>query len=84
MENGTIPLVIDAGLVDLGGNETLTVVIAGLPEGATLSAGIQNPDGTWTLTGDQLAGLPLTPAPDSGEDFTLTITATAHDIITGV
>jgi len=27
----------------------------------------------------QLAGLTLTPAQDSGEDLTLTITATAHD-----
>ncbi len=83
-ENGTIPLVIDAGLVDLTGNETLTIIIGGLPDGATLSAGTQNSDGTWALTGDQLAGLTLTPAPDSGEDFTLTITAAAHDEVTGV
>ncbi|MEH2470367.1 hypothetical protein V1281_000388 [Nitrobacteraceae bacterium AZCC 2161] len=83
-ENGTIPLAINAGLIDLAGNETLTVTVGGLPEGATLSAGTQNPDGTWMLTGDQLAGLTLTPAADSGEDFTLTVTATAIDSITGV
>src|SRR5713101_54646 len=83
-ENGTIPLVIDAGLLDLASNETLKVTIGGLPEGAMLSAGVHNTDGSWTLTGDQLAGLTLTPAPDSGEDFTLTVTATAIDSITGV
>ncbi len=54
----------------------------GLPEGATLSAGTQNTDGSWALTGEQLAGLTLTPALDSSEDFTLGITATAHDSLT--
>src|SRR5207248_1448309 len=83
-ENGSIPLAIIAGLVDVAGNESLTVMIAGLPEGAALSAGVHNGDGTWTLSGDQLAGLTLTPAADSGDDFTLTVTVTAHDSITGV
>jgi hypothetical protein len=83
-ENAAIPLVINGGLVDLTGNETLTVTVAGLPEGAALSAGVEDSDGSWTLTGDQLAGLTLTPARDSGEDFTLTVTATAYDAVTGV
>jgi hypothetical protein len=84
VEDGTIPIAIAAGLADVGQSETLSVSIAGLPDGATLSAGVHNADGTWTLTGDQLAGLTLTPAPNSGEDFTLAITATAHDNATGV
>src|SRR5205085_2508630 len=62
---------------------SLTVTLSGLPEGATLSAGIHNSDGSWTLSGDQLTGLTLTPAPDSGEDFTLTVTATTHNALTG-
>ena len=83
-ENASIPLAINVGLIDVSNTETLSVSISGLPDGATLSAGMHNPDGTWTLTGDQLAGLTLTPASNSGEDFTLAITATAHDITTGV
>jgi hypothetical protein len=83
-ENSSIPLAINAGLIDVSNTETLSVSISGLPDGATLSAGLHNSDGTWTLTGDQLAGLTLTPAPNSGEDFTLSVTATVHDTITGV
>ena len=83
-ENAAIPLAINVGLADLGGGETLSISISGLPDGATLSSGMHNPDGTWMLTGDQLTGLTLTPAPNSGEDFALAITATAHDTITGV
>jgi large repetitive protein len=83
LEDTAIPLAISAGLVDVSPTTTLSVAIDGLPAGATLSAGAQNADGTWTLTGDQLVGLTLTPTPDSGEDFTLTVTATAYDSLTG-
>src|SRR5262249_7671753 len=41
--------------------ETLSVVITGVPAAATLSAGTQNADGSWTLTEAQLAGLSLLP-----------------------
>ena len=34
-----------------------------LPDGAVLSAGTDNGDGTWTLTPDQLTGLAVTPSP---------------------
>src|SRR5260221_14290497 len=83
LEDPAIPLAITAGLVGTSPTTTLSVAIDGLPEGATLSAGTQNADGSWTLTGDQLAGLTLTPGPDSSEGFTLGITATAHDSLTG-
>ncbi|MCF8476405.1 MAG: hypothetical protein K9G60_05200, partial [Pseudolabrys sp.] len=83
-ENGNIPVVIDASLSGDNPNEVLTVTVGGLPDGATLSAGTLNPDGTYTLTADQLDGLTLTPATDSGEDFALTVTATATDSETGV
>ncbi len=59
--------------------DTLEVVIDGVPDGAILSAGTNNNDGSWTLTPADLEGLTITPAPDSGEDFTLTITAIATD-----
>src|SRR5207244_247827 len=61
---------------------TLAVTIDGLPEGAKIGRGTWREGGRYTLTGDELAGLTLTPAPNSGEDFTLTITATATDSLT--
>jgi VCBS repeat-containing protein len=39
------------------------VTITGVPDGATLNAGVDNGDGSWTLTGDLLDGLSVT-APD--------------------
>src|SRR5262249_9162970 len=38
-----------------------------------------NLDGTWTLTPGQLAGLTLSPPPNSAQDFTLTITAVSRE-----
>ena len=35
---------------DTDGSETLPVVVSGVPTGASLSAGTDNGDGTWTLT----------------------------------
>ena len=49
------------------------VTITGVPEGATLNAGVDNGDGSWTLTGDVLEGLQVTP-PDGYEgDFNLDV-----------
>lgn len=61
----TIPLRIEARSTDVDGSETVTVTISGLPEGATLSAGTRNEDGSYTLAPSELAGLTLT-LPDSG------------------
>lgn len=70
-------IALNIAVASAGANETVTVTVAGVPAGATLSAGIDNGDGTWTLTADQLEGLTLTPAPNSAEDMSLTVTATA-------
>ena len=78
-EDGAIALDIGAALTDTDGSETLSVTVAGVPAGATLSAGTDNGDGSWTLNPDQLDGLTITPADDSDEDFTLTVEATATD-----
>jgi len=83
LENAPIALDITAALADAVVGETPSVTIAGLPEGVVLSAGASHPDGSGTPAGDQLIGLTLTPAPDSSEDFSLTVTATAHDHLTG-
>ncbi|MCH2275270.1 Ig-like domain-containing protein [Thalassospira sp.] len=76
-EDSTIALDIDAGLTD--GSEVLSITISGVPEGATLSAGTDNGDGTWTLGSDDLDGLTITPANDFSGSFDLTITAQSAD-----
>ncbi|MBE0530232.1 MAG: FecR domain-containing protein, partial [Rhodospirillales bacterium] len=76
-EDGTVALSITP---TLAGGETLDfVTISGVPTGATLSAGTNNGDGTWTLSAADLADLTLTPAADSNEDITLTVQATLTD-----
>ncbi|MCZ6861506.1 MAG: hypothetical protein O7I42_14730, partial [Alphaproteobacteria bacterium] len=76
-EDSAIALSITSALTDTDGSETLSVTIAGVPSGASLSAGTDNGDGTWTLTPAQLAGLTITPPSDSDADFSLTVTATS-------
>ncbi|MEQ8845791.1 MAG: tandem-95 repeat protein [Phycisphaerales bacterium] len=78
-EDTTIALDIAAALTDLDGSEDLTITIEGVPEGASLSAGIDQGDGTWTLTPEQLDGLTITPAENAADDFTLTVTATTTE-----
>uniref|UniRef100_UPI00051A12E0 Ig-like domain-containing protein n=1 Tax=Thalassospira australica TaxID=1528106 RepID=UPI00051A12E0 len=72
-----IALDIDAGLTD--SSETLSVTVSGVPDGATLSAGTDNGDGTWTLSADDLEGLTVTPADDFSGSFDLGVTATSAD-----
>ncbi|MBO6805152.1 MAG: calcium-binding protein, partial [Thalassospira sp.] len=76
-EDNAIALNIDAGLAD--SSETLTVTISGVPDGATLSAGADNGDGTWTLSSEQLDGLTITPPEDFSGSFDLGVTATSAD-----
>jgi Ca2+-binding RTX toxin-like protein len=66
-------------LNDLDGSEVLgAVVIGGMPAAATLNAGINNGNGTWTLTAAELAGLTLT-APNDGV-LNLSVTATSSEL----
>ena len=83
-EDGAIPLRIGAAVTDTDGSEAITdITVSGVPEGAVLSAGTDNGDGTWTLSRVQLTGLTITPPPDSGADFTLTVSATATEAAGG-
>ncbi len=58
-EDHTIALAI--ALAPLGAGENAIVHLGGLPLGATLSAGTQNLDGSWSLSPAQLPGLTCTP-----------------------
>ena len=76
LEDNAIPLTITTSLAT-GDNGTLAVVITGVPNGATLSAGIHNQDGSWLLTPAQLQGLTITPPHDYNGSFNLTVTSTS-------
>ena len=78
-EDSSISLNIQAALTDTDGSETLSITVAGVPTGATLSAGTDNDDGTWTLTEAEIVGLTITPPADSNVDFTLSVTATSTE-----
>ena len=81
-EDTAIALDISAATTDIDGSETLNVTIAGIPDGATLSAGTDIGGGLWSFEGAQLDALPtltITPPPDSDADFELSIEATATE-----
>ncbi|MEO0328720.1 MAG: type I secretion C-terminal target domain-containing protein [Pseudomonadota bacterium] len=70
---------LSAGLVDVDGSETLSIVLEGIPEGSILSAGSNNGDGSWTLTSAELSGLNLTPPANFSGAIGLTLTAFSID-----
>jgi hypothetical protein len=82
-EDTSVALNIDAALPDTDGSESLSITIAGVPNGATLSAGTDNGGGSYTLSPAQIEGLKITPAVNSDEDFTLTVTATSTEASSG-
>ena len=78
-ENTAIALDISAATADLDGSEVLSIDVSGVPTGATLSAGTDNGDGTWTLTEAQLNGLTITPAANDATDFSLGVSVTSSE-----
>ena len=69
-----ISLNLTAALSDTDGSEHLSIVISGMETGSYLSAGLNNGDGTWTLTQNQLAGLSYTSSDSFSGDDALTMT----------
>ncbi|RKK03596.1 Ig-like domain-containing protein, partial [Pseudoroseomonas wenyumeiae] len=78
-EDQPIALDLGATLADRDGSEILSLVLEGLPRGARLSAGVNNGDGSWTLTSAQLAGLTLTPPGNWSGRMALTLVAHAME-----
>jgi hypothetical protein len=77
-EDTAIALDISAKVTDA--SDTIgDITISGVPAGATLSAGTDNGDGTWTLSVDDLAGLTITPAENDASDFELSVLVTTKD-----
>ena len=71
-EDSAIPLNVHASLAD-SGEEIAFVSIERVPAGATLSAGTDNGDGTWTLAPEDIDGLTIIPPQNSSGDFDLDI-----------
>ena len=78
-EDAGVALTIAASM-PAGTTETIaSITIAGIPAGASLSAGTDNGDGSWTVAPDQLSGLVLTPPTDWSGTLNLSVTATSSD-----
>ncbi|MBU1989808.1 hypothetical protein KJ691_03585, partial [bacterium] len=77
------PVDISAALSDVDGSESLSVTITGVPEGATLSQGTDNGDGTWTISVDDgvtsISESITISVPLDTPDFALGITATSTE-----
>ncbi|MBT0082552.1 tandem-95 repeat protein, partial [Vibrio alginolyticus] len=82
-EDTPVPLDIDAASTDTDGSENLAILIEDVPEGSSLSAGVDNGDGTWSLQLGELEGLEFIPSADFNGDVTLTVNATSTDVDTG-
>ncbi|MEJ1402892.1 MAG: cadherin domain-containing protein, partial [Candidatus Sedimenticola sp. (ex Thyasira tokunagai)] len=75
----TYSLDINAALSDTDGSKPLAITVSGIPEEATLSAGTDNGDGSWSLTTDQIDGLTISVPSEGAEDFSLSVTATSTE-----
>ncbi|MBR9973242.1 cadherin-like domain-containing protein [Magnetospirillum sulfuroxidans] len=77
---GSYSVALDVDVTKLDGSESISAItISGVPEGASLSAGTDNGDGTWTLSADDLDGLTLTVTQVDADGFDLGITAQTRD-----
>src|SRR5205823_3474224 len=59
-QNAAISLDIHSALSEVDPDTTLSILISGLPTGATLNHGVANGNGSYTLTQADLNGLTLT------------------------
>ena len=71
-EDTAIALDIDVGTSD----DVINITVSDVPDGAMLSAGTDNGDGTWTLEANDLDGLTVTPPANSNIDFALNVSVT--------
>jgi len=80
-EQVSYDLNIDAALVDLDSSESLSIVISGVPTNATLSDGVKNPDGTWSISvsSDSYKQTLSVLVPTSATDFDIKVTATSTE-----
>ncbi|ETR73626.1 MAG: hypothetical protein OMM_00803 [Candidatus Magnetoglobus multicellularis str. Araruama] len=83
-EDTHIPLIIQPELTDKDGSEKIAdITINNVPVGAKLTNGINNGDGSWTLTEPELIDLNVTPKAHVADDFTLNVTIKSEEIENG-
>ena len=82
-EDNTVSISLSAEFSDLDGSETHSVVLSGIPSGATLSDGTKSvvvaDDGSVDISDWNLSSLSVQPPENSHDDFTLALTATATE-----
>nr|CRH08290.1 protein of unknown function [Candidatus Magnetococcus massalia] len=80
VEGVAVDLNISSAVTDLDASESITqIVIGGVPDGVSLSAGTDNDDGTWTVSVDQLDGLQANIGEDTSGIFDLSVTSYVLD-----
>ncbi|MGL5095044.1 MAG: hypothetical protein ACRDD1_05625, partial [Planctomycetia bacterium] len=77
-QDQSIPLVVSATSADPE-SQTIDILVRGLPPGSRLSAGVDNGNGSWTVTPQQLVGLAFTPPPKFFGALTLTVVVRATE-----
>ena len=83
-EDTAIALDISVAVTNAPDLFEVSVTVSGVPAGATMSAGTDNGDGSYTLSIADLAGLTISPAADSSDDISLEVIASATSLITGL
>ena len=73
------PITLSLTTTAIFSQDTLSLRVAGLPSGSTLSAGTQNADGSWSLTPAQLNDLTLTTPPEASLTGTVDLTVTSTE-----
>ena len=63
-EDANIPLAMTISLIDTDTSETTEITISNLPTGATLTAGVQQPDDSWILASGSVGSVELVPPAD--------------------
>ncbi|TNC96937.1 MAG: hemolysin-type calcium-binding repeat family protein, partial [Stygiobacter sp.] len=77
---GSYTTALDIDVTALDSSESLSAVtISGVPAGASLSAGTDNGDGTWTLSVEDLDGLQLTVTQVDADGFDLGVSVSTAD-----
>ena len=80
-EDSDVQLNINTALADTDGSETITsIVVSNVPSTVTLSAGVSDGAGNWTLDAADLSGLTLALAEHDDTDFAITVTTNTQDV----
>ena len=79
-EDQPIALNLSAALADTDGSELLSIKIFGVPEGASLTHGTRQSDGSWSVSPADLPDLAFIPPSNFSGTFNLTLRATSQEV----